>query len=102
MTEDDPKKLVPALIVEVERLRKQVDAIPRLLADNARLTKVVVEAPEFLEAVKIATSAENAQLRAALREALDLFDANWCPEHGHQPRPEVFERAVELRKLVPQ
>ena len=37
----------------------------------------------------------------ALAEALDLFDANWCPEHGHAPRPEVFERITELRKRVP-
>lgn len=36
----------------------------------------------------------------ALVEALDLFDANWCPEHGHAPKPEAFERAAELRKLV--
>lgn len=35
-----------------------------------------------------------------LAEALDLFDANWCPEHGHQPKPTAFERVSELRKLV--
>ena len=35
-------------------------------------------------------------------EALDLFDANWCPEHGHAPRPAALERYAELRKLVPQ
>jgi len=40
-------------------------------------------------------------MTAALAEALDLFDNNWCPEHGHAPRPEVFERVVELRKKVP-
>jgi hypothetical protein len=97
MTEDDN---VPALILEVEQLRAQIGFIPILLAENGRLTKAVNEAPEFLEAVKIATSAENEQLRAALREALDLFDAAWCPEHGHAPKPEQIERAVELRKLV--
>lgn len=40
------------------------------------------------------------RLRAALAEALDLFDATWCPEHGHAPRPEQLARAEELRKLV--
>jgi hypothetical protein len=36
----------------------------------------------------------------ALTEALDLFDATWCPEFGHAPRPEQLTRAAELRKLV--
>lgn len=35
-----------------------------------------------------------------LAEALDLFDGNWCPEHGHAPRPEAFKRATELSKLI--
>ena len=29
-------------------------------------------------------------------EALDLFDANWCPAHGHAPTPETFARAAAL------
>lgn len=40
------------------------------------------------------------QLQAGLSEALDLFDAVWCPEHGHAPKPDRLARAVELRKLV--
>jgi len=36
----------------------------------------------------------------ALTEALDLFDAHWCPEHGHAPKPEVLARIDELRKRV--
>ena len=56
---------------------------------------------EFLEAAEIATSAEIAQLREALREVIDLFDATWCPEYGHAPRPEQLTRIAELRKLVP-
>ena len=40
------------------------------------------------------------QLRAALVEALDLFDATWCPEHGHAPKEEQLARAAELRKLA--
>ena len=28
-------------------------------------------------------------LRDALREALDLFDVVWCPEHGHAPSEEL-------------
>lgn len=36
----------------------------------------------------------------ALAEALELFDASWCPEHGHAPKPEVFARVAELRKQV--
>lgn len=34
---------------------------------------------------------------AALGEALDLFDATWCTEHGHAPKPEQFRRIDELR-----
>ena len=55
---------------------------------------------KLLEASHVATSAESARLRAALREALDLFDANWCPAHGHAPTPEAFKRAAELSKLI--
>jgi hypothetical protein len=91
---------VPALIDGIELLREQIDSIPTLLAENDRLTKAVNEAPEFLEAVKIATAAENTQLRAALHEALDIFDAAWCPEHGHAPKPEQHARVAELRKFV--
>lgn len=40
------------------------------------------------------------QLRAWLIEALDLFDATWCPEHGHAPKPEQLARGLELRKLA--
>src|SRR5947209_755403 len=39
-------------------------------------------------------------MEQALAEALDLFDATWCPEHGHAPRPEQLARVEELRKLV--
>jgi Ead/Ea22-like protein len=39
-------------------------------------------------------------LTRALAEALDLFDAVWCPEHGHAPQPAQLSRAEELRKLV--
>ena len=38
----------------------------------------------------------------ALAQALDLFDRNWCAEHGHAPKPEDLRRAEELRKLVTQ
>lgn len=91
---------VSALVGEVERLREQNSHIPALLDNINQLTKTVNGAPEFLEAVRIATSAENTQLRAGLTEALDLFDATWCPEHGHAPKPEQLSRAAELRKLV--
>lgn len=37
---------------------------------------------------------------AALTEALDLFDASWCPEYGHAPNAEVLARVAELRKRV--
>jgi len=43
---------------------------------------------------------EIAKLRGALAEALDLFDATWCPEHGHAPKPAQHVRVAELRKLV--
>ena len=41
-----------------------------------------------------------AAMTCDLTEALDLFDATWCPEHGHAPRPDQFERAKTLRKKL--
>ena len=35
-----------------------------------------------------------------LNDALDLFDMNWCPAHGHAPKTETFERAAELGKKL--
>jgi hypothetical protein len=40
------------------------------------------------------------ETRKALADALDLFDATWCAEHGHAPTPEQFTRASELSKIV--
>lgn len=36
----------------------------------------------------------------AITEALNLFDANWCPAHGHSPTPEAFDQATKLWNLV--
>jgi hypothetical protein len=44
--------------------------------------------------------AEATQRTAELVEALDIFDLSWCPEHGHAPRLEVFERIAKLRDCV--
>lgn len=33
-------------------------------------------------------------------EALDLFDANWCPDHGHAPKLAAFKRAAALGKKL--
>jgi hypothetical protein len=44
--------------------------------------------------------AEATQRAAELVEALDIFDLSWCPEHGHAPRPEVFERIAKLRSCL--
>lgn len=35
-----------------------------------------------------------------LGEALDLFDAVWCADHGHVPKPEQFARAAALSKII--
>jgi hypothetical protein len=40
------------------------------------------------------------EVAEGLAEALDLFDANWCPEHGYAPTPEAFAKAARLSKLV--
>lgn len=40
------------------------------------------------------------EMTRALAESLDLFDRNWCAEHGHAPKPEDLKRAEELRKRV--
>ena len=51
-------------------------------------------------AVTTTLEAEVLELRGALAEALTIFDASWCPEHGHTPKPEQLARIEELRKLV--
>src|SRR4029077_11737246 len=38
-----------------------------------------------------------AQKSAELAEVLAIFDATWCTEHGHSPKPEQFARIEELR-----
>lgn len=53
---------------------------------------VVIKARELRRALDEVTK--------GLAEALDLFDAVWCPEHGHAPKPAQLARATELRKLV--
>jgi len=40
------------------------------------------------------------EMAKGLADAIDLFDANWCPEHGHSPTPETFKRASELGKKL--
>lgn len=39
-------------------------------------------------------------MTTALGEALDLFDATWCTEHGHSPTREQFEKATKLWQLI--
>lgn len=82
-------KVVLALLDEIERLRD---------------TCAPLRGKEMIDIAQGAaklTDEEIKQLRAALTEALNLFDAVWCPAHGHAPKPEQLARAVELRKLLP-
>ena len=80
---------VPALLDEVNRLREE----NRILTGRMELTQGVSDKIlEDLVDVEI--------LRGALAEALGIFDATWCPEHGHAPKPEQIARVEELRKLV--
>lgn len=80
---------VPALLDEVNRLREE----NRILTGRMELTQGVSDKIlEDLVDVEI--------LRAALAEVLGIFDATWCPEHGHAPKPEQIARVEELRKLV--
>lgn len=44
--------------------------------------------------------AEVTRRAAELVEALDIFNASWCPEYGHTPKPEHFARIEELRKSI--
>ena len=48
----------------------------------------------------IEQSNELADANKALAEALELFDAHWCSAHGHAPKPEAFDRAIELWKRI--
>lgn len=40
------------------------------------------------------------EMGKALGEALDLFDAAWCAEHGNAPTSAQFDRATKLRQLI--
>lgn len=55
--------------------------------------------PELVRVLRAAAT-EVAVLRGALVEAIELFDATWCSEHGHAPREDQFARAQVLRQLA--
>lgn len=85
---------VSTLVSEVKSLREERD---RWRDVSAPLTgKEMIDIAQG--APKLADE-EIKQLRAALAEALDLFDAVWCPEHGHAPRAEQLARVDALRKI---
>ncbi len=66
------------------------------LLERAQNAETALRAPEVHWECQQKTDA----LAAGLREAIDIFEATWCPEHGHAPKPEQHARAAELRKLV--
>jgi hypothetical protein len=86
---------VTALVGEIKILRED--------RDHWRDVCAPLTGKEMIDisqgATKLADE-EIKQLRAALTEALDLFDATWCPEFGHAPKPEQLARGLELRKLA--
>lgn len=93
----------------VPRLLDEVDRLKVLAADRWALTayRDLVEEAEVLvkERSQLRTELDEQHnaitcLRAALAEALDLFDDVWCTEHGHVSRPEQLERAAALRAWV--
>ena len=81
-----------------ERMRALLDELGRNAAQACLAPDVIDEIDE------LACGELRRELDAtakALAEALDLFDASWCPDHGHAPKPEVLARAAALRELVP-
>lgn len=86
---------VSALVGEVKSLRED--------RDHWRDVCAPLTGKEMIDisqgATKLADE-EIKQLRAALTEALNLFDSTWCPEFGHAPKEEQLTRAAELRKLA--
>jgi hypothetical protein len=50
----------------------------------------------------LARRVENEQRTSELAEAIAIFDATWCTEHGHSPKHEHFVRIEELRRHLHQ
>jgi len=71
------------------------------VATVSRITPVLDV--EFIAASRAAVPAlldEVDRLRDAIADAIAIFDATWCPEHGHAPRQDQLDRIDALRKLV--
>ena len=83
-------------------LRRALDDMTKILEEALvegvqRIESIAREDQAFLEG---ALRLVDAEWRARLTKALDLFDANWCPAHGHAPTAEAFEKAADLSKLA--
>jgi hypothetical protein len=75
------------------------DAELRLLRDRTTSgDTLLVRALDELRGRRTGDTQRDTQRTAELTEALDIFNATWCPEHGHSPSPEQFARIEELRK----
>lgn len=83
---------VPALLDEIERLRNR---------PWERLRELGYEVDETGMRRQRVMEHEIVALRAALAEALYIFDTTWCPEFGHSPEPDQIKRMGELMQLVP-
>jgi len=96
--DDDDTPIPHAIIARMARQGEDTEDGARVLDDEAYNNAAFIAAahPQVVLAILEQIDVTN----AALAEALDLFDAVWCPEHGHAPRPEQLARAEALRKLV--
>lgn len=82
---------VPVLLDEIARLRSR--PWERLRELGYEVDETGIHRHRVMER-------EIVTLRSALAEAIDIFDATWCPEHGHAPQPEQIARMDELRQIV--
>ena len=88
---------IDALEVERDGLRKELQlrtaVVESVIADRCA---VVLPRGSYIREL----TADRDKLRAALAEAIGIFDATWCPEWGHQPKQDQHDRMAELKKLV--
>jgi len=84
--------------VSTSDTQHMIDHCAKLLEAN----KTAYVDPDSLAMARFIIEQRTALIESnkAICAALDLFDAVWCPDHGHAPRPEHFARAEELSKLI--
>lgn len=87
---------------KIDELEVEVDRLRTWERDNGlKIEEVSHSSMSWHNTTAVdAVRVERDALRVALREAIGIFDAAWCPEWGHQPKQDQHDRIAELRKLA--